>query len=275
MRPTRCTAISLHVSSCRVFVMARPENTLFYRTLCASVLFHLAICIILLSWELRSPLRIVQEHVLTVDIRSVEFHETKPVTAPVPVTPRIQRTVLPGRSQAVSRPRPPVARPLPVPIASLESTNERIVPGGKEMSAPTSSVPEVPAATKAERGEPVSAKQIGPASVDTSSVHAKEAVAAAKARYQTVLKILIEKNKDYPLMARKAGREGTCAVRCALERNGSIRRVHIVTSSGHDLLDKSALRAVRSVGQFPPVPVEVKGDEVNFDVPISFSLTGN
>jgi protein TonB len=100
-------------------------------------------------------------------------------------------------------------------------------------------------------------------------------VAVAKARYQNILKNLIEKNKDYPLLARKAGREGTCAVRCALERNGSIRRVQIVKSSGHDLLDKSALRAVRNVGQFPPVPVEVKGDEVNFDVPISFSLTKN
>lgn len=67
--------------------------------------------------------------------------------------------------------------------------------------------------------------------------------------------------------------EGTVIVSCVLARDGFIRQSGIVRSSGSSLLDNAAVRAVRRVGQFPPVPPQLQGEEFAFEVPITFRLS--
>ncbi|QWV94245.1 energy transducer TonB [Geomonas oryzisoli] len=89
--------------------------------------------------------------------------------------------------------------------------------------------------------------------------------------YQAQLKRLIEAHKEYPLAARRSGREGSCRRRFALRRDGSLQRVEAVSSCGHPFLDAAASRAVSSVGTFPAPPAELSLDEP-FEVTITFAL---
>jgi protein TonB len=96
---------------------------------------------------------------------------------------------------------------------------------------------------------------------------------SARSSYQALLRSLIERHKEYPLFARRAGLEGTCVVRCVISRDGDLRRTELLKASGSTHLDGAALRAVTAVGRFPPVPQEVGGQEVTFEIPILFRLS--
>lgn len=69
--------------------------------------------------------------------------------------------------------------------------------------------------------------------------------------------------------------EGTVIIGCVMTRNGQLKEAKITRSSGHDILDNAALRTVRSAGDFPPVPAEIKGDTFRFSAPITYRLINN
>jgi protein TonB len=89
------------------------------------------------------------------------------------------------------------------------------------------------------------------------------------------LRSAIERCREYPLMARRQKLEGDVKVACQISREGELREARIVSSSGISILDNAALRTIRSVGRFPPVPLELKGENFNFVAPIGFRLTGD
>jgi protein TonB len=95
---------------------------------------------------------------------------------------------------------------------------------------------------------------------------------SALSDYLALCRRLIENNKTYPLMARKGRIEGAVLVRCVLERTGALKSSGVSKSSGSVLLDNAALRAVLSVGRFPPLPPELPGPELVLDIPITFRL---
>jgi protein TonB len=99
--------------------------------------------------------------------------------------------------------------------------------------------------------------------------------AANDQKYMQTLKTLIESRKEYPLMARKGGMEGTVNIGCLISREGELIEARVVSSSGISILDKAALRTVRSVGRFPPVPPDLKGVPYSFVAPIAFRLSGD
>ena len=99
--------------------------------------------------------------------------------------------------------------------------------------------------------------------------------ARARESYKDVLRGLIDRYKEYPAFARRARKEGVCVLRCVVERSGEIKSVSVLSSSGNGMLDGAAERAVKNVGKFPPVPGEIGGQEVLFEVAVAFRLTGN
>ena len=91
--------------------------------------------------------------------------------------------------------------------------------------------------------------------------------------YQAKLKSLVEAHKEYPLAARRSGREGSCQRRFVLGRDGSLKRVESLSSCGHPFLDSAATQAIIGVGTFPPLPEEYSGAEERFTITITFTLT--
>ncbi len=119
---------------------------------------------------------------------------------------------------------------------------------------------------------PAAARQEGTAGTSTGS-KAPALAPSETGIYLSQCRALIEKHKEYPVTARRGRITGTVTVRCILTRDGSLRDSGVARTSGSTLLDNAALRAVRSVGRYPPVPPGIHGNELAVEVPITFRVT--
>jgi len=70
---------------------------------------------------------------------------------------------------------------------------------------------------------------------------------------------------EYPPIARRLALEGTAWLRFEIDRQGAAHDVEVSRSSGHDVLDRAALRSVERAGPLPWVYGRV-------EVPIRFAL---
>jgi len=59
---------------------------------------------------------------------------------------------------------------------------------------------------------------------------------------------------NYPASAARQGRQGRCLVRMTFLRDGSVKKVELLRSSGTRILDREALAAVRKGGPYGPLP---------------------
>lgn len=91
---------------------------------------------------------------------------------------------------------------------------------------------------------------------------------AADAAYQAAWVARVERigNLNYPDEARRRQLQEkktlTLMLTAGLKRDGSLRSVDIIQSSGSKLLDEAAMRIVRLAAPFPPVPANADYDEL-------------
>jgi len=78
---------------------------------------------------------------------------------------------------------------------------------------------------------------------------------------------LIHAQLYYPRIARQNGWQGAVTINFWVMADGSVRNVGVRQSSGHRVLDESALEAVRSLTHLPPPPIPVL-----LTVPVQFRL---
>ncbi len=76
-------------------------------------------------------------------------------------------------------------------------------------------------------------------------------------------------NRLYPRSAQRMRKQGTVRVRFNLARNGRISAATVVSSSGHRILDKAAVKALKKLGKYKPPPPGVPS---TLTVPIRFKL---
>lgn len=79
------------------------------------------------------------------------------------------------------------------------------------------------------------------------------------------------KNIKYPEQAMKEGIQGRVAVRFIVEKDGSISNVRPVLSV-HPLLNKEAVRVVKSMPKWSPGKHNGKPVRVRFNLPVMFKL---
>lgn len=72
--------------------------------------------------------------------------------------------------------------------------------------------------------------------------------------YLLKIKSKIESLWSYPLAATQQGIEGNLLVHFIIDQDGRVNTVEIIVSSGHDLLDREAVRAVEAASPFTPLP---------------------
>jgi protein TonB len=254
------------------------ESTILPAT-AISILFHCLIAALLIFCLKESRHLPLQQMIISVDIRALEPEiEEKPrVTPQVPAKPARKmnsRPLLPVRTvqepaqktEAVPQPAP---RPVPSQAAPAGSPPlAQPIQGKSESTAKSLSMP-IPGLNLS-RADTAALPVKGAPSPPAGTVDVKREQA-----YLASLKEIIERNKEYPFMARKGGMEGTVRIRCALLRNGELRDAAVIKPSGYTILDNAALRAVRSAGRFPVVPAEIKGETFSFVAPITFRLAAD
>jgi len=81
---------------------------------------------------------------------------------------------------------------------------------------------------------------------------------------------LLNKNKKYPKMAKRRHLEGTSYVGFTLCKDGSIKDVVLIKSSGHKILDKASLKLLKKIGFYKPIPETVSKASLNLKIPIKY-----
>ncbi len=79
--------------------------------------------------------------------------------------------------------------------------------------------------------------------------------------------------QSYPKKALIKGIQGEVTVLVKIDKNGELLENKIIQRSGSRLLDRAVLKMVRKAEPFPQIPNELKMNEFEFEVPLSFTLT--
>jgi len=68
----------------------------------------------------------------------------------------------------------------------------------------------------------------------------------------------IERAKQYPPEARRQGMEGTTEVEFQVAKDGSVKEVMVVRSSGFPLLDQASMETIRRAAPLPVIPGTIR-----------------
>ncbi|MFO7785134.1 MAG: energy transducer TonB [Thermodesulfobacteriota bacterium] len=91
--------------------------------------------------------------------------------------------------------------------------------------------------------------------------------------YAGTIKNRLLEHWSYPSEAREMLIEGRLLVMFTLARDGAMQSIQILDSSGRELLDQEACRAVRSASPFPPFPEQIRVQRLNIRAVFDYRLT--
>lgn len=83
----------------------------------------------------------------------------------------------------------------------------------------------------------------------------------------------ISRYKKYPPLARRRQLEGRVGIRFLLSATGEVQQLAISRSSGQELLDQAALKAVQDGSPFPRPPVDLPADPITIELNIVFNMS--
>jgi len=99
----------------------------------------------------------------------------------------------------------------------------------------------------------------------------KTSEAEILATYINRIRLMLEKEKHYPFLARKNHWEGTVYIKFTISRDGSLKKIKITQSSGFEVLDREAEATIKRVS-FPAFPEGLQLTQLQLEVPIVFHL---
>ena len=88
---------------------------------------------------------------------------------------------------------------------------------------------------------------------------------------QAMVKFLQSEIK-YPKACLEQKQEGRALVNFVVNKKGKLKKIKVLKSAGHELLDKEAIRAVKQMPKWIPGEHEGKVVNVQMTLPISFKL---
>lgn len=231
-----------------------------------------------------------QPTVITVDLREL------PVSLPHPAAVAVKPPLSHGSHsvQPAVSPRTTIApqklpvRPIPLPVLTQPAVNSAPLPATADVSRqvksetglPTTAAPPptqvrpggtaaAPAVSAAGGAESGVSRGTGSALPRSGEAHRQSQPSAA---YFSRIRERLERNKEYPHLARRSRMEGKVTVQFLIRGDGSPGALHVTRSSGYGILDESALRTVRNSAPFP-LPADHSGtDELLISVPLVFRL---
>jgi periplasmic protein TonB len=170
---------------------------------------------------------------------------------------------------SVASPKPAVTPPVPTPPKPAEPVKKTppkpVIPKPKVAPSPE------PAPQAAPASEPVSQPQ-APASA--SQARTAETSTASQTNYIEAsfrANYLHNPKPEYPSVAKNRGWQGKVLLRVIVSADGVAQSVTIETSSGHEILDESALEAVQR-WKFVPAKRGDTNVQSSVIVPIVFTL---
>lgn len=180
----------------------------------------------------------------------------------------------------VAEPKPvepkPLPQPKPAPIVAPVAKKPVAVPAkprpvtesvevSKAASLNTATVPR-----RYVRASPLELTQPA-AAANTAPAGPEEIVQ----RYEQAISVWVGRYKVYPDEAKRRRVEGRPTVRVRINRQGKVLYNAIEKSSGDAFLDQALMNMVKAADPMPAVPENYpQGEELEFLIPVSFSLKG-
>ncbi len=230
------------------------ENGIIWAVV-ASMLLHTLVVVVVPNFKFETEEK-AKPQVLKIELQ-------KP-TPPAPVVEPLPPIDIPEPPKPKPKPKPvkkkpkPIVKPKPVqkvaptpvvaPVVEPPPVVEEVVPEKPVVQPPKKVVPPPPPP--------------GPTQAD---------IDAAKRAYGNLLTRGIAKHKSYPKIAARRGWEGTVMLTLKIDSSGNVLSATVRDSSGHDALDKRALKMVKKAAPFP-VPPEILQGPFTISVPVAFKL---
>ena len=255
----------------------RPDNRGFATAVVVSVVFH---SVLLAGWQMTQQAPVQKPSIapgpivarLAAPARQAAAAEPAAQT-PEPPKPRAEEPPPPPAPApppvAAKAPPTPVAKPAPVAKAAPSPAPAPSAAPAKPSADPAPAAPAAPSAPAAPvaKGDPAPAAS--PSAAPAPSVDADPGTLK---QYQLAIITTARKYKRYPRAAMDNNWEGKVEVRMVIGANGMIASISIKTSTGHELLDKTALDMITKAKPLTPIPPALRGKEFTVDVPVVFSL---
>ncbi len=206
---------------------------------------------------------------------------TKPEPAPPKPAPARTRPRIKPKPPPKVKPRPqPAPQPTEAPVIPTPARPAPITRAQPAPSAAATSGAQAPGVTAGGSGSGLAGKGGGRGTGSGSGVGPGQGRGSGPGSgsgdvlrgYLRLVRQILEKQKDYPTMARQRHIQGIVMVRFTIRAGGQVGSFQISRSSGHDLLDEAAKNTLRRVGQFPPFPVDLNRQKLTVEVPLAFRL---
>lgn len=220
------------------------------------ILVSVALHLLLIGvWQGTPSITLQTGPVVTLRLNPVEPQRLLPDNSSAP----------PATPQTIAPPAPPPqTQPRPQPVAAAAAINE---PHTAAASAAPQAAPVQPSETARPTQQAEITQQTGTAAV--ISLESARAEILARVRDD------IARHFNYPLLARKRGWEGEVRLGLHILANGDIGRIVIAQSSGHALLDRSALETLSRIGQVGGAAAWLQGRSLELTLPVIYRLTSS
>lgn len=86
------------------------------------------------------------------------------------------------------------------------------------------------------------------------------------------IKRKIQENKKYPPQAKKEHIEGVVELQFAIDKNGFLKNVNIINSSGYKILDDEAISTINRSAPYPSIVGKVNSDRLDLQVKLIFKI---
>jgi len=255
-----------------------------------SLLLHATVLvgIMLISSRLQQPLQIeLFDFALLPVVQPAEQPAEQPAVQPADQDAVITETrpkppSPPKQNTPPQAPAKPV-RPKPAPAVVAESPAPRLIEPVQPVEVP--SEPSLPPTEIVEAAVPTqqlpaptvsSSTAVQPQSAPATTTASRQATAIPPAEMQqrylaaqfSYIRDKVMNTLAYPVLGRRMGWTGQVKISFLILKNGDVEKVVVVESSGHSLLDRAAVQAVRKAAPFPPPPAAAK-----ITLPVAFRLT--
>lgn len=95
---------------------------------------------------------------------------------------------------------------------------------------------------------------------------------SAQERYRVELQAMLEKKKQYPLLAKRLRQQGKVLVKFTLRRDGSVAAAELIGTSEFETLNNAARELIGQISGLKPFPDEVKKNQWVFVLPVEYRM---
>jgi periplasmic protein TonB len=218
---------------------------------------------LLFLYPLRSAIAPHTEVIPVSVLPNLEKEKAEPAPSRVPRMPPTRASKAPS---IIAKKDSPLTAPKSSPSRDKTARNENVRPEPNPEPAPAAPQPrtEIPEQSAiAERPLPTLKELLPSATWSSSSARASAPISLntkdpVYVTYFNKIKQLIESQWEYPELALRYGLQGRLSLEFMIGSNGELEQLRLIRSSGSQVLDEEALRAIKASAPYPPIPPWIK-----------------